>query len=114
VRNLHDDGVKDAFRYFLYDCCSIEEIDRKWLKFLDKHNVIDKESGGGKGNTTSGDENRKRGRGRPRRIDQTHPVTKIVVDQFSTEYMTKRAKLARGADRRVINRGPYNGSPWKK
>jgi hypothetical protein len=69
------------------------------VEILDKHNVIDKESGGGKGNTTSGAENRKRGRGRPRRIDQTHPVTKIVVDQFSTEYMTKRDKLARGADK---------------
>ena len=36
--------VKADFRYFLYDCCSIEEIERKWLEFLDKHNVIDKES----------------------------------------------------------------------
>ncbi|CAD6333783.1 unnamed protein product [Miscanthus lutarioriparius] len=44
VRNLHDDGVKADFRYFLYDCCSIEEIERKWLEFLDKHNVTDKES----------------------------------------------------------------------
>ena len=34
VRNLHDDGVKDNFRYFLYECCSIEEIERKWLEFL--------------------------------------------------------------------------------
>jgi len=44
VHNLHDDGVKADFRYFLYDCCSIEEIERKWLEFLDKHNVTDKES----------------------------------------------------------------------
>ena len=44
MRNLHDDGVKDDFRYFLYDCCSTEEIERKWLEFLDKHNVTDKES----------------------------------------------------------------------
>ena len=44
VRNLHDDDVKADFRYFLYDCCSIEEIERKWLEFLDKHNVIDKKS----------------------------------------------------------------------
>ncbi|CAD6226740.1 unnamed protein product [Miscanthus lutarioriparius] len=29
VRNLHNDGVKDDFRYFLYECCSIEEIERK-------------------------------------------------------------------------------------
>ena len=44
VRNLHDDGVKADFRYFLYDCCSIEEIERKWLEFLDKYNVTEKES----------------------------------------------------------------------
>jgi len=44
VRNLHDDGVKDDLRHFLYDCCSIEEIERKWLQFLDKHNVTDTES----------------------------------------------------------------------
>ena len=44
VRNLHEDGVKDDFRHFLYDCWSIEEVGRKWLEFLDKHNVTDKES----------------------------------------------------------------------
>ena len=44
VRNLHDDGVKDDLRHFLYDCCSIEEIKRKWLQFLNKHNVTDTES----------------------------------------------------------------------
>jgi len=43
VRNLHDDDVKADFRYFLYDCCSIEEIehiqprvrDDYMLSFLD-------------------------------------------------------------------------------
>ena len=44
VRNLHDDGVKDDLRHFLYDCCSIEEIERKWLQFMDKHKVTDTES----------------------------------------------------------------------
>ena len=44
MHNLHNDGVKDDFRYFLYEYCSIEEIERKWLEFLDKHNVTDKES----------------------------------------------------------------------
>jgi zinc finger SWIM domain-containing protein 3 len=44
VRNVHDDGVTVDFRYFLYDCCSIEEIERKWQEFLDKHNVTYKES----------------------------------------------------------------------
>ena len=29
MRNLHNDGVKDDFRYFLYEYCSIEEIERK-------------------------------------------------------------------------------------
>ena len=40
--------------------------------------------------------------------------TKTVVDQFSTKYMSKRAKRARGTDKRVINSGSYDGSPWKK
>jgi zinc finger SWIM domain-containing protein 3 len=44
VRNLHDDGVKYDFRYFLYDCCSTREIEKKWVEFLDKHKVTDKES----------------------------------------------------------------------
>jgi zinc finger SWIM domain-containing protein 3 len=44
VHNVKDDGVRDDFRYFLYDSCSIEVIERKWLEFLDKHNVIDQES----------------------------------------------------------------------
>ena len=26
VRNIHDDKVKEAFRVFMYDLCSIEEI----------------------------------------------------------------------------------------
>ena len=29
VRNIHDDKVKEAFRVFMYDLCSIEEIERK-------------------------------------------------------------------------------------
>ena len=44
VRNLGNDGVRNELRHFLYDCCSIEEIERKWLKFLKKHNVTDTES----------------------------------------------------------------------
>ena len=39
VRNIHDDKVKDEFRIFMYDCCSTEEIERKWMAFLDKHEV---------------------------------------------------------------------------
>ncbi|KAG2608046.1 hypothetical protein PVAP13_4NG289338 [Panicum virgatum] len=34
VRNVHNDKLKEAFRVFMYDCCSIQEIDRKWLAFL--------------------------------------------------------------------------------
>jgi len=44
VRNLKDDVVKDEFRSFLYDCWSIEETERKWQEFLDKHKVTNKES----------------------------------------------------------------------
>ena len=44
VRNLHNDDVKNDLRHFLYDCCSIKEIERKWLKFLNKHNIMDTKS----------------------------------------------------------------------
>ena len=30
--------------FFLYDCCSIEDIERKWLALLDKHKVTNKDS----------------------------------------------------------------------
>jgi len=30
VRNIHNDTVKAEFRIFMYDLCSIEEIERKW------------------------------------------------------------------------------------
>ena len=43
VRNIHDDKVKEAFRIFMYDCCSIEEIERKWRAFL-AENEVSKES----------------------------------------------------------------------
>ena len=33
VRHLHDDAVKEEFRYFIYDTSSIEEHERKWLQF---------------------------------------------------------------------------------
>jgi zinc finger SWIM domain-containing protein 3 len=44
VRNVKDDVVKDEFRSFLYDCWPIEETETKWLQFLDKHKVTNKES----------------------------------------------------------------------
>jgi hypothetical protein len=43
VHNLKDDVVEDEFRSFLYDCWSIEETKAKWLHFLDKHKVTNKE-----------------------------------------------------------------------
>ena len=39
VRNVHNDNLKEAFRVFMYDCCSIQEIDRKWLAFLAENEV---------------------------------------------------------------------------
>jgi zinc finger SWIM domain-containing protein 3 len=39
VRNINDDKPKEALWVFMYDCCSIEEIERKWLKFLTKNEV---------------------------------------------------------------------------
>ena len=43
MHNLKDDVVEDEFRSFLYDCWSIEETKAKWLHFLDKHKVTNKE-----------------------------------------------------------------------
>jgi len=39
VRNVHNDTLKGAFRVFLYDLCSIEEIERKWQVFLAANKV---------------------------------------------------------------------------
>src|SRR6185312_3577496 len=39
VRNVHNDKLKEPFRVFMYDCCSIQEIDRKWLAFLAENEV---------------------------------------------------------------------------
>ena len=41
VRNVHNDTLKGAFRVFLYDLCSIEEIERKWQVFLSDNEVIE-------------------------------------------------------------------------
>ncbi|XP_039778150.1 protein FAR1-RELATED SEQUENCE 5-like [Panicum virgatum] len=39
VRNVHDNIVKAEFRIFMYDLCSIEEIERKWQAFFEKYDV---------------------------------------------------------------------------
>ena len=39
MHNIHDDKVKEAFRVFMYDNCSIEEIERKWQVFLADNKV---------------------------------------------------------------------------
>jgi zinc finger SWIM domain-containing protein 3 len=44
VRNINDGDVKDELRCFLYDCCSVEEVERKWLKFLNEYSVTDTDS----------------------------------------------------------------------
>jgi zinc finger SWIM domain-containing protein 3 len=44
VRNINDGDVKDELRCFLYDCCSVEEVERKWLKFLNEYRVTDTDS----------------------------------------------------------------------
>ncbi|XP_066380325.1 protein FAR1-RELATED SEQUENCE 5-like [Miscanthus floridulus] len=44
ARNLHTQDMKDKVRGFLYDRCSIENIERKWIAFLVKEKVIDKDS----------------------------------------------------------------------
>jgi zinc finger SWIM domain-containing protein 3 len=38
-RNLHFDYVKEEFRKFIYDCCSIEELESKWIQFLKRNKV---------------------------------------------------------------------------
>jgi zinc finger SWIM domain-containing protein 3 len=44
VSNVKDDDVKEGIRCFLYDRFSIEEIELKWMVFLNKHDVTDKNS----------------------------------------------------------------------
>jgi zinc finger SWIM domain-containing protein 3 len=44
VSNIKDDDVKEEIGCFLYDCCSIEEIELKWKVFLKKHEVTDENS----------------------------------------------------------------------
>ncbi|KAL6653248.1 hypothetical protein ACP70R_008826 [Stipagrostis hirtigluma subsp. patula] len=44
VSNIKDAEVKEGIRCFLYDRCSIEEIEKKWLEFLKKNEVTDKDS----------------------------------------------------------------------
>ena len=41
MRNVHDDIVKAEFRIFMYDLCSIEEIERKWQAFFEMYDVIE-------------------------------------------------------------------------
>jgi zinc finger SWIM domain-containing protein 3 len=41
VSNVKDDDVKEGIRCFLYDRCSIDEIELKWKVFLKKHEVTD-------------------------------------------------------------------------
>ncbi|RLM75154.1 hypothetical protein C2845_PM15G08940 [Panicum miliaceum] len=43
-RNLHDDDLREEFRTFLYDCCSIEEIERKWVESLERNQVTSEDS----------------------------------------------------------------------
>ncbi|KAJ1256379.1 hypothetical protein BS78_05G166900 [Paspalum vaginatum] len=44
VRNLHNDVIREEFRTFLYDRCSIAELERKWLEFLERNKVTSEES----------------------------------------------------------------------
>lgn len=44
VSNIKDANVKEGIRCFLYDRCSIEDIERKWMEFLKKNEVTDKDS----------------------------------------------------------------------
>ena len=41
VCNIHDDTVKAEFRIFMYDLCSIEEIERKWQAFFETYDVTE-------------------------------------------------------------------------
>jgi zinc finger SWIM domain-containing protein 3 len=39
VRNIEDDDMREAIRRFLYDRCSIREIEMKWMAFLEKEKI---------------------------------------------------------------------------
>ncbi|KAJ1263375.1 hypothetical protein BS78_09G179800 [Paspalum vaginatum] len=44
VCNLHNDVIREEFRTFLYDRCSIAELERKWLELLERNKVTSEES----------------------------------------------------------------------
>ncbi|WVZ94569.1 hypothetical protein U9M48_040448, partial [Paspalum notatum var. saurae] len=44
IRNLHDDAVKEEFRTLMYDCCSAQQLERKWVQFLERNQVKSEES----------------------------------------------------------------------
>jgi len=42
IRNLHNSKISEEFRKFLYDRCSIEEVERKWDEFLERNKISSK------------------------------------------------------------------------
>jgi zinc finger SWIM domain-containing protein 3 len=41
VRNIEDDDMREAIRCFLYDRCSIQEIEMKWMAFPEKEKITE-------------------------------------------------------------------------
>ncbi|WVZ82212.1 hypothetical protein U9M48_029499 [Paspalum notatum var. saurae] len=39
IRNLHNSKIREEFTVFLYDQCSIEEIEKKWGEFMERNNI---------------------------------------------------------------------------
>lgn len=42
MRNLHNSKINEEFRKFLYDRCSIEEVERKWDEFFERNKISSK------------------------------------------------------------------------
>jgi len=41
IQNLHNSKIAEEFRKFLYDCCTIPEVERKWEDFMERNKVSD-------------------------------------------------------------------------
>ncbi|XP_062180823.1 protein FAR1-RELATED SEQUENCE 5-like [Phragmites australis] len=44
VRNLHNSDIVKEFRKFLYDCCTVQEVERKWDDFIERNQISDQKS----------------------------------------------------------------------
>jgi hypothetical protein len=44
IQHFHNSKIGEEFRNFLYDCCTIPEVERKWEDFIERNKVCDQNS----------------------------------------------------------------------